>query len=357
MSRIPSAAIAGLVCVVGQLPAAATVPAARRPAPVEQVASITWTADATAEAQGLCRAGDDHAGRFRACHRGPLQLRSLLKDPRTGQVQELGGASGRLALVAQAPAQGSHRMSFDFSVSDLQVRNGYNGGAMTVELGCAGPGCSPTTPVTRALSTWQTEPSASYAFTANLGTPAPAFTAGGNFFLRVTITSAVDTISANSLSDSFRCDNAGYLQRKDGCVFDGVTPTLSFVRSEPAYAEVTDHIHQALTDPTATRPEQAGKQIPATLHRRYPANPRDNAAYVAGFCRRDFKDQYRPPQIQCDEYPFNASRERPQPGQQKNFSVRPVSARQNEVAGRHLNGFYADNRVLDGDPYTVTATP
>lgn len=255
-------------------------------------------------------------------------------------------------MIARAPAQGSLRMSFELGVYISTASGFYQNATMTAELVCVGPGCpsDPPEPVSKSMSAWRDFPTAKFAFAGRLSLD--TLPAGGSYSVRFNIVSPVfNQTSPARLIGSYRCDRAKYPRRGEGCVFDLFAPTVVFDRSNPTYGQVAEHIHDALARPGLTRPEFRNKKIPSTLHRRHPAKPR--SPYAIEFCRRDFPKSYRPPSVECDEYPFNASQERPVRGEPKNFSVRPVACCHNSSAGRYLNEFYRANRVLDGDEYEV----
>jgi hypothetical protein len=162
----------------------------------------------------------------------------------------------------------------------------------------------------------------------------------------------------------FRCDWAGYIKfgtksRPGGCIFDWVTPNMTYWREGEGVMAVADHITQALTNPSSTAPSYPEKFIPGAsghyIHRNYHnwALKRASQTKVRNVCKRRWPN-YVEQGKDCDEFPFNSTLESAAAeGVGKNFSAKPVPLRQNRTAGNQLSRWYFYDRVLHGDHFWV----
>ncbi|GAA2123297.1 hypothetical protein GCM10009759_74280 [Kitasatospora saccharophila] len=179
------------------------------------------------------------------------------------------------------------------------------------------------------------------------------------------------TYPAPWLSGGFstvRFDSASYLPSKQGVVFSELTPTMTMSMSDMRVKGVAQHINQAFTDPGSTlpvKPDNSLKVIPgnaqqgSTLSRLYPgANPvadqayRDNRSVVNSACA----SLPHGPDEECDEFPFAATWEGAGVGK-GNFSVKYIDKTENSNGGFALANFYASQRILHNDKFSVLITP
>lgn len=167
----------------------------------------------------------------------------------------------------------------------------------------------------------------------------------GSGKLGVTVTATNPLWRAPTISGgngpAVRCDNA-LSGRRAGCVFNTVTPEMTYSLSAP-YPQLAAHIRDAqasgLPGGTAGRP----------LHRT--TDPILQLKNNQTACPRSVP---RPLGKDCDEYPFKSTYE----GAANNpYSIRMIDSAQNQAGGSALGTFYADNRVLDHDPFTVVIAP
>ncbi|MFI8963066.1 hypothetical protein ACIGO8_13190 [Streptomyces sp. NPDC053493] len=132
--------------------------------------------------------------------------------------------------------------------------------------------------------------------------------------------------------------------------------------SQPGAPEkaVADHIKQAFTNPRATKPLNALKNVPGDdvkepLHRLFlDQRRRDrNRAVAVRECTRAWGTNYTDGGKECDEFPFAAPMKTPRPPSstctsRRTTSPLPVPGAQNGAAGDLLSGFYNANRIIDG---------
>ncbi|MBT2406216.1 MULTISPECIES: NucA/NucB deoxyribonuclease domain-containing protein [unclassified Streptomyces] len=124
---------------------------------------------------------------------------------------------------------------------------------------------------------------------------------------------------------------------------------------------VAEHIKQAFTNPKATKPLNALKNVPGDtiqepLHRLFLDQKRldRNRAVSVRECKRSWGANYTNGGKECDEFPFastyegSAIEEYDTQVEKNNFSVLPVPGAQNGAGGTLLRGFYNANRIIDG---------
>jgi len=169
-----------------------------------------------------------------------------------------------------------------------------------------------------------------------------------------------------------RWDTATYISRAGGAVFSYVVPMPFSTKTGAEERLAAQHIKDAYTKPTTTKPENSSKNLPGQtadrpLTRLYhdkdrrKAN-RDEAIKV---CKRHWGNDYASGGKECDEFPFSSTYEgaaqalRKYDPQQKapknNFSARPIPKADNGAGGRLMADFYRLNRIIDGsnDGFTI----
>ena len=164
---------------------------------------------------------------------------------------------------------------------------------------------------------------------------------------------------------SGRHDSAAYLAQygTQGAIFDRVTPSFSYNRTDASVKAVANHVFDALYAPQLTYPQKNDKDIPGNiwngewqpLHRNYPGF--DAASADVATKNRTAKDRAcaglaSNPGEQCDEFPFASTKEGAGLGD-GNFSVRYVPQPDNSTAGARLSAWYGQERILDGEPYGI----
>lgn len=156
---------------------------------------------------------------------------------------------------------------------------------------------------------------------------------------------ALDTVPIDLEFDGpdARCDSMERATMLPGCVFPQYTPTAVWSTSGP-YAEVAQHVGQAQT---AGLPGAPGG---TALHRLtisdYISKNSDKA------CPSSF------PKLssqQCDQYPFASTWEGAFTGDGR-YSAVAVDSPQSTASDNELATFYADNRVIEDDPFWVMST-
>ncbi|MGD6764053.1 NucA/NucB deoxyribonuclease domain-containing protein [Streptomyces sp. BH097] len=180
-----------------------------------------------------------------------------------------------------------------------------------------------------------------------------------------------------------RFDSAAYLRRGNmGAVFSDTTPALRYDRSDTSdpsapgepylgVAAVANHIADARNDPDSTLPPKSDKNLPGAeatdpLHRLVPAagatqrtRVRDNRNVVRAYCNGGDVPGGPADGVQCDEYPFASSYEGAArymyDGSQYeyDYSVKYIDSQENEEAGRRLNAWYENDRIIDNDAFVI----
>ncbi|MFC7306842.1 NucA/NucB deoxyribonuclease domain-containing protein [Streptomyces monticola] len=179
-----------------------------------------------------------------------------------------------------------------------------------------------------------------------------------------------------------RFDSAWYMNSKLGSVFSDTTPALRYDVSDTsdptapgeAYHGVSaaaSHIADARANPDSTLPPKDGKQLPGAeptdpLHRlpgeasdAHRSRIDDNRSVVSAYCRSGEVPGGPGQGLDCDEYPFASTYEGAArfmyDGAQyeRNYSVRYIDATENQEAGRRLNAWYNNDRILDKDAFVI----
>ncbi|WP_101256190.1 DNRLRE domain-containing protein [Streptomyces barkulensis] len=203
--------------------------------------------------------------------------------------------------------------------------------------------------------------------------------------LEFTVPGYDQIIPAEGEQGEVRFDSAAYNRRSQlGSVFPDATPALRYDRSDTSdpnapgeeyfgVAAVAEHVGDALEDPGNTYPPKADKELPGgealqPMHRLAKAAGADELSrYNANRYRvRSTCDGSAMPgkpgpddDLQCDEFPMastyeGAARSEYEGDQYINaFSVRYVDADENEEAGRRLNAWYDNDRILNHDPFII----
>ncbi|WP_162465958.1 NucA/NucB deoxyribonuclease domain-containing protein [Streptomyces taklimakanensis] len=203
--------------------------------------------------------------------------------------------------------------------------------------------------------------------------------------LEFTIPGYSQVIPAEGEQGEVRFDSAAYNKRAQlGSVFPDATPALRYDRSDTSdpsapvepylgVAAVADHIGDALEDPGSTYPTKSDKNLSGgnslnPMHRlaksagadelsRYNANSRakDSACGSPAMPGKPGPDE----KLDCDEFPMastyeGAARATHEGDQYANgFSVRYIDWVENREAGRRLDSWYDNDRILNHDPFVI----
>jgi hypothetical protein len=148
-------------------------------------------------------------------------------------------------------------------------------------------------------------------------------------------------VQSNTVSASvkgIRCDHM-YPQewRKPGCVFPAFVPTVD-MSGLPAIAESIRKVQGR-----GIHIGKPGSRHP--LHRNSGPQERDNNRRLV--CPKGLK---RPPNTQCDEYPFASTSEGGTKLPPIDRTREWVPRHENQKQGVILSGFYRNNRILRGSP-------
>ncbi|MFD9724620.1 hypothetical protein [Streptomyces sp. NPDC059072] len=154
---------------------------------------------------------------------------------------------------------------------------------------------------------------------------------------------------------------AGSPANKGGAAFAMVATLEYSAQAGAAEQAVAQHIQKAFTNPKATKPPNALKNVPGDnlneqLHRLFLDKDRHarNRAVAVRECRRYWGADYTAGGKECDEFPFastyegSAIDEYDVHVEKNNYSVMPLDGTQNGAAGNLLSGFYNNNRIIDG---------
>lgn len=180
--------------------------------------------------------------------------------------------------------------------------------------------------------------------------------------------------STETVSIPYRCDiariqNAQYVRSSD-CVFHGATGWLKFDRTDPNIAESAQLIWDAHNAIEKTYPGNPGKHIPGKIGETEPLErlfhdkklkDANRRASIAA-CKKGFGEDYTKRDDgytnDCDEFPFASTYQGTFTVTEhmlRSYAVRPVHSGHNQEAGRRLGTFVAEDHLLDGDDYYVTA--
>ncbi|RDI69299.1 deoxyribonuclease NucA/NucB [Nocardia pseudobrasiliensis] len=178
-----------------------------------------------------------------------------------------------------------------------------------------------------------------------------------------------DSTSGHLEVDQFRCDTTfknNQQRLQQGCVVPKLTPQFELTGTTP---ELTGHVERAIASGlpgTAARP----------LHRQTDRTTIDINRQTSCPASGPVRDGRRIGDRQCDEYPMASTTEGAAstrgPGRTFNpechvpdlgastdpngYSVCMINKDHNQDGGRALGTFYADNRVVNQDPFTVHAS-
>ncbi|MFD0271373.1 NucA/NucB deoxyribonuclease domain-containing protein [Streptomyces sp. NPDC127106] len=285
------------------------------------------------------------------------------------------------------PKEADRTMYFDYDVTDFTavgstgvsgLKIGLKGDIAADWPAAATPITSNTLPVTKTWLEMQSHPHYTHSvrYAPGQGTGAGA----ADVIAAVYQPEVTSTLPAGWVGESPktgkpfmfapRWDAASYLRNstgagnpanKGGAAFSMIA-TLEY-SSKPGAPEqaVAEHIRQAFTNPKATKPLNALKNVPGDtiqepLHRLFLDTKRHdrNRAVAVRECKRYWGANYTDGGKECDEFPFastyegSAVEEYDVNVERNNFSVQPVPGDQNGAAGTLLRGFYNANRIIDG---------
>ncbi|MCX5094004.1 NucA/NucB deoxyribonuclease domain-containing protein [Streptomyces sp. NBC_00365] len=167
-----------------------------------------------------------------------------------------------------------------------------------------------------------------------------------------------------------RWDAASYLAnstgggnpaKKGAATFSYLTTLVLSAKQGAEERAEAAHIRTAFINPQDTKPYMSAKKVPGQtvedpLHRTVSATRRDNNRKAAvEQCRQYWGTNYTNGGKECDEYPFattyeGAAEHAYDPEVRKfNFSVKPIPKDDNRAGGNLLQGFYGNDRTIDGD--------
>jgi hypothetical protein len=184
---------------------------------------------------------------------------------------------------------------------------------------------------------------------------------------------AAGPTEVNSPVQVLRCDTAPYVNR-GGCVFMDVESWIKFNLRDARMSEAVQHISDAFTDITKTKPGIFGTEVMGSrkagfkLHRLseiYEQQRYNRNNYIAvQECKKWWGDDYatsdpKGPR-ECDEYPFRSTFEgaayneyEGSPSGKWSYSVRVISGSQNNAAGSALGLFYRADHIIHADGFWV----
>lgn len=157
-----------------------------------------------------------------------------------------------------------------------------------------------------------------------------------------------------------RCDGATGEDRggftTNACIFGGVQARYQLDASDASVSEVAQHLYWAINDPNSTTPLPAPgdtKDIPNKLTRLVdPVRQDKNRDVSTGACDRLLQNP-RPPNKDCDEYPFATSYQGAATAPTTDYSVALVDSTQNQSEGGRRGNWYIADRYVDGDEFLV----
>ncbi|MEU4403034.1 LamG-like jellyroll fold domain-containing protein [Streptosporangium sp. NPDC023963] len=166
-----------------------------------------------------------------------------------------------------------------------------------------------------------------------------------------------------------RCDSSSDINSDGGCIFNDVLSSVLLKRGQ-GYDKAYAHYWKACYNSADTYPHssEATKGLPgcatyssnkpppsdSRLHRVREPHQGNNNARAQLRCNSLWPN-YTTPGLECDEYPFASTKERSAATDQaRRFSVCTIPGTggdDNGVAGRALNRFYLNERIITGDEY------
>ncbi|MFJ9825268.1 hypothetical protein ACIRSU_12990 [Streptomyces sp. NPDC101160] len=301
---------------------------------------------------------------------------------------QVGTSSFTVSIRGTVPKESDRTMYFDYDVTDF-VSVG-TAGAAGMRIGLKGvvpenwpatarPVLSTTLPVTKTLP--QMQASSHYAHTLRYAPGQGSGAGAADVVAAVCQPQIVATMppgwvgpgqaTAKPFMFAPRWDSASYLRNstgggnpanKGGAAFSMIATLEYSSKAGAPEKAVADHIKQAFTNPGATKPLNALKNVPGDnvkepLHRLFldQGRRRDrNRAVAVRECTRAWGANYTAGGKECDEFPFATSYEGSAASEfdvhveKNNFSVLPVAGARNGAAGNLLSGFCNANQILDG---------
>ncbi|QNP72215.1 hypothetical protein IAG44_24235 [Streptomyces roseirectus] len=284
-----------------------------------------------------------------------------------------GAFSGRITHMGYA-YDGLRDVDWKVYVDEISSWGTSDAGSLKIEADCAGSTSDACVSggfdqVTKLVPQWEADSEGSLLF-HSWADPADASRGEqvktGTFSFEYDFRADGGNKSADGPVTSVRFDSAWYLPKKEGSIFDRVTPWLSYSTKDSEVNESAWHIRDAQDHPESTYPRVDGKRVPGAsaadpLRRLYHDTARRDAnreRFAVPVCQARWPG-YPELSQDCDEYPFSATYEGAarhlyQPGvPYGQFSVRPVLFSDNQEAGSRLGAWYGRDRILDGDRFYV----
>ncbi|WP_181400101.1 NucA/NucB deoxyribonuclease domain-containing protein [Actinokineospora spheciospongiae] len=334
-----------------------------------------------------------YKNRFAACHSEFLVVRQF-------------GCKGSLCIVTgQASAKWAMTWNMNWNtrevgitarVWDWKFSNTVNlGSQIGIEFRCAGVGitgstakCSqPTYGWSKSIAAWQSADTSTYTETTS-GEDPPSSTEPTEVNAEKRTLHVVQTYAytyggpgpydrysqTDVVTTPFRCDiarsqNPNYAKSSD-CVFHAATGWFKLNIADPEITESAQLIYDAHNNIGNTYPGNTGKYIPGEIGETeplqrlfYDSNLRQaNRNKSIASCKQNWGTNYtqRPDGLtnDCDEFPFATTYEGSftvTDGMLRTYAVRPVLSSHNQKVGSRLSLFVAEDHILDGDDYYVTA--
>jgi hypothetical protein len=370
----------GTTAVSRMVPAAAARPASVSHVHDARVGGPLPTAPNTAAAARLryCDAHNGLAGgngvvsHFTYCEQGAA---ATVHTHMVNGVPEVAGRIDYRVTIVGSGFSGRRQISFDVYLDEIAVQPDATAASqLTVQGQCTGlpvvPSCLANGARTDTVAGWRANPYLPVTLSSPPGAAAPPdFVANGTASMHISGTIAgIGSTPVSTRDTMVRFDSAPYLAGGQGAIFSDVVPHVAFtltdhLTSGPSSEWGTaNHILDAVHNPAGTVPMFPGKVIPggsptSLLTRLRPGDPQivRNGANARATCYRTFPPADRVGR-ECDEFPFATTAQGAFAGN-RNYSVRPVSPRDNQVAGNILRDWYSNDRILAGDQFYVTVTP
>lgn len=230
-----------------------------------------------------------------------------------------------------------------------------------------GPSAGLTRPTTEGrndlLGAWNERPSWTLTYTSdeNLVPDDGKFvTANIRVELSVTAPGAEPWKDQVRRNADVRFDSAGTgSMRVRGTIFSDVRSVFSLSLSDDAVKESARHIDDALHHPERTFPSWLGKNIPGEttpLHREMDTKKQDENNRLAKATCIDVWGSYEGQVMNCDEYPFKATKEGAAYSN-GNYSSRLIDKTDNQIAGNLMLQHFGSDRVHNGEAFYVNIRP
>ncbi|SCF18887.1 Deoxyribonuclease NucA/NucB [Micromonospora carbonacea] len=259
------------------------------------------------------------------------------------------------------------------TVNWAQARFDINFNGCSVQMNCPSQ-----TDLSDTVLGWEVRPSRSLTFSSgnSIGSGSdfrvPASLTMNHRFTPAASDNLTPSMQTGMFESNIRFDSAGrtVVGRDYGSVFVDAPLVYVLSLSEDAVKYSARHIYDAQNNPERTFPSWVGKTVPGgsmqdpLTRLTDQAKISENRDASIKVCKDVWGDNYAAGGLQCDEYPFASTYQGGKYGPDSSggllrFSARPIPGDDNNAGGGSRLGqkFYWENRILDGEAFSVRIDP